>query len=507
MSFLNKQNIVGGSSSRPTTIISRHINNFKSSSNAQLLLLITLLGFALRIYQLGSESLWLDEATTFSLSSGTFGQIFQATSGDVHPPLYYYLVHFFLLAGDSEFMVRLPSMLLGVLSIPLIYLVTTRLFSQKEGLISSFLLSISLMHIFYSQEARMYSMLAFLTLASLYFFYYAIETNKKEAWILFVLFTIMNIYTHYFGFFIFPIEILYYFLINVRISKSLRKIKIKNISHFKMFILSVVTIIILIIPRIQVFIEQAASRVGGEVTWGIGQSNFLPILLARFSTFSSSQSFVYLALFTIGIFASIAYNRKQALLIGLWFILPIIVSYYLAAVMPFQPRYLIFLLPAFLILVSRGITALGSILFSKNTHTAKYSVGTKRNLLLVILSTVGYINSYYSTPNKNDWRAVSSYLGEISNPGDVIVPLPGYMAGPLQHYYDNSSDNTYVEGVGYSSDELDAVLLKTSPNKVIFVLTGDINAANPEGTVVNWLQENTNMVNVITGVYILMPKN
>lgn len=513
MSVSNKQNATAPSSSGIDGVMSRFIGNFKSNYNIQILLLITALGFVLRIYQLGYESLWLDEATTHLTSSSTLSQIFHATSGDVHPPLYYYLVHFFLLGNESEFMLRLPSMILGVLSIPLLYLLTSRMFSQKEGLISSFLLSISVMHIFYSQEARMYSMLAFLTLASLYFFYCAIENNKKTTWILFVLATTMNIYTHYFGFFIFPIEILYYLFTQVILSKSPKKIKVIHGQNFKMFALSVSTIIMLIIPIIQVFIEQASSRVSGEVTWGIGQANLIPILLARFSTFSSSQSFVYLSLFIIGIFAVVIYNRKQALLIGMWFILPIGISYYLASMMPFHPRYLIFVLPVFLILVSRGITALSSIFFSlKSTSKLSSSVELKRNiltiliLLLVIMSTFGSISSYYSTTNKNDWREVSSYIEEISNQGDVIVTLPGYMSQPLKYYHDNSSDETYIGDVGYSSDDLNTMLSQTSPNKVIFVLTGDINAANPDGSVVRWLQGNANVVNVITGVYILTPQ-
>ncbi|MEZ5334858.1 MAG: glycosyltransferase family 39 protein [Methanolobus sp.] len=502
--------------------LSQLVSSFKSRIELQLIFAITCLAAFLRIYHLGAESLWLDEVTTYIISSNSFSGIIETTSGDVHPPLYYILVHFFLIGGSSEFILRLPSMLMGVLSIPILYMLATRLFSPKEGLISSFLLSISLMHIYYSQEARMYSMLLFLSLCSMYFFYLALEDNKKIYWIVFIVFTTLNIYTHYFGFFIFPIEIIFYLLTGLSFSgqsKSKYPIEIKDPSKLKIFLLSVLVVVLLIIPRIQVFFEQAASRVGGEVTWGLGQSSFIPVLLSRFTTFSASPSVLFLILFAAGIIAVILHNKKQALLLGLWFILPILVSFYLAAVMPFQPRYLIFVLPAFLMLVARGITAIPPLFISEPQHSGKkrneFKNGSNKKQVflaalivsLLLLVSAGSLAAYYSTPQKNDWREVSRIIESNTQQGDVVVPLPSYISKPLKYYYDNSSEGTYIETTGYTHEELDLIVAQTAPNKVIFVLTGDINAADPRGIAVSWLESNTNVVSVVGGVYILTPNS
>ncbi|MBP1908200.1 glycosyltransferase family 39 protein [Methanolobus bombayensis] len=502
--------------------ISHISNSFSSKIELQIIFAITCLAAVLRIYQLGAESLWLDEVTTYLISSNTLAGIIESTSGDVHPPLYYILVHIFLVAGNSEFALRFPSMLLGVFSVPVLYLLATRLFSHKEGLISSFLLAISLMHIYYSQEARMYSMLMFLSLCSIYFFYLAVEDNKKIYWILFSLFTVLNIYTHYFGFFIFPIEILFYMLTGLSFSRESNikyPIALKDAGQFRIFTINILTIVLLIIPRIQVFLEQAASRVGGEVTWGIGPSYLIPILFSRFTTYSSSPSLLFLILFVAGAIAVILQNKRQSLLLGMWFILPILVSFYLSSVMPFQPRYLIFILPAFLILVARGIVSIPLLFISETQHSGKKKKEMKKEsvnkqiiltiliVLSLVLTSAGSLADYYSTAQKNDWKEVSRVIESNTQQGDVVVALPSYISKPLKHYYDNSSDGTYVKTTGYTHEELDSIVSQTAPNKLFFVLTGDINAANPEGTAISWLQSDAHVISVVGGVYILTPNS
>lgn len=492
--------------------VSWMIQEFKSRTDLKILALIFILATFLRVYQLGMECIWLDEATSILISEKDLFEIIRTTKSDVHPAFYYIVLHFMTWFGQSEFMVRVPSMIFGILSIPFMYLVSKRLFGVKEGLISSFLLSISLMHIYYSQEARMYSLLAFLVLASIYFFYSAVEENRTWLWLGFIISTVLGIYTHYFGFFIFPIEILFYALTQISINGgSALNIKFKDLRNVKLFGASTAIIIFLIIPRIQVFIDQAASRVGGEVTWGIGQSNFVGILLARFSTFSMTPSTTFLLLFIIGIVASIIHNKKQMLLLGMWFVLPIIVSYYLAALMPIQPRYLIFILPAFLILISRGVTATAGLLSPTNGLSKTKLHAAQKNQSFIILGIIllfcvisfNPIQNYYTTSQKNDWRSTADYLESRTQPGDVIVPLPGYMGKPLEYYYDNSTDGTSIIGVANTPEALDEIVANTKPNKVYFVMTGDINAADPRGNVIGWLQNNARLETTITGIYIL----
>jgi hypothetical protein len=89
----------------------------------------------------------------------------------------------------------------------------------------------------------------------------------------------------------------------------------------------------------------------------------------------------------------------------------------------------------------------------------------------------------------------------MTQKGDVVVPLPGYMYSPLIYYYSNSSDGTILK----TNQKYDANSLTVTSNMYArswFLVTGDINAANPDGTALAWLQNNATYVGQITGIYV-----
>lgn len=156
---------------------------------------ILVMGAFLRLLLLGHQSLWLDEAFSVIIARRDWGQIVASTAQDTMPPLYYFLLRAFLALGDSEFAVRLPSVLWGVVTIPLLYALGRRLLNEQVGLVSALLLAVNPFHIFYSQEARMYSQLGFFTLLSAFFFLRAWQGGKKRDWPGFALSTAAALYT------------------------------------------------------------------------------------------------------------------------------------------------------------------------------------------------------------------------------------------------------------------------------------------------------------------------
>src|SRR5215217_2087790 len=168
-----------------------------------MLLAILLVALLLRVFQLDAESLWLDEATSVYIAYHNLIEILRISFSDRNPPLYYLFLHYWMqLFGDSEFSVRLPSALFGVFSVAMLYKVGTLLFNKWTGLISAFILAISAYQIYYSQEARAYSMMVLLALISFYFFLKLFE--GKHYWILagYVLSSTALMYTHYYGLFL-----------------------------------------------------------------------------------------------------------------------------------------------------------------------------------------------------------------------------------------------------------------------------------------------------------------
>ena len=136
------------------------------------MVLIILIGAVLRVYDLGAESFWFDEIFTIHFVSLDLPTLIQQLTTEVEMTrhaVYYLSAHFWVLpSGISEVSIRSLSVIFGVLSIGMMYLVGRQLFGENVGLISSFLMAVSEFQIYHSQEARFYSLLVLLTLCSLY---------------------------------------------------------------------------------------------------------------------------------------------------------------------------------------------------------------------------------------------------------------------------------------------------------------------------------------------------
>ena len=98
--------------------------------------LILAAGLILRLFKI-SQSLWLDEAinVTFVKNLNLHSLVFEYSIGDFHPPLYHILMRgWILLFGMSEIAVRLPSVILGLFTVYITYLIGKKLFEEKTAL-------------------------------------------------------------------------------------------------------------------------------------------------------------------------------------------------------------------------------------------------------------------------------------------------------------------------------------------------------------------------------------
>jgi hypothetical protein len=138
------------------------ISNQKSTIRSSLVLLfILVLAAFLRFYLLDGQSFWNDEGNSARIAERSLQLITEGAAGDIHPPLYYYLLHFWRsIFGASEFALRSLSAVLGVLLVALTFLIGRKAFSIGIGLLAALVAAINPFQIYYSQEARMYMLLA-----------------------------------------------------------------------------------------------------------------------------------------------------------------------------------------------------------------------------------------------------------------------------------------------------------------------------------------------------------
>jgi mannosyltransferase len=146
-----------------------------------LLLLILTLAAGLRFYNLGSQSLWSDEGNSAALATRSLVQIAHDAAHDIHPPLYYWLLRLWtMMFGLSEFALRSLSAVFGTLLVLVIYGLGARLFNRTTGLAASFIAAIAPFQVYYSQEARMYILVALEgALAVLLFWWFVAQEDAR----------------------------------------------------------------------------------------------------------------------------------------------------------------------------------------------------------------------------------------------------------------------------------------------------------------------------------------
>ena len=135
-----------------------------------LVIIITLIGGFLRTLLLSTKGMWLDE--TFSVwlaNQRVFDMLQWIVKIDQHPPLYYFLLHYWIeLHGDMPYDVRLLSAIFGASTIPVIYLIGKRLSGVVVGLAAAVFLALSPFNIYFAQETRMYTLLTFNAAVAIY---------------------------------------------------------------------------------------------------------------------------------------------------------------------------------------------------------------------------------------------------------------------------------------------------------------------------------------------------
>lgn len=147
------------------------------------LIVIAIVAIALRVPNF-NESIWLDELWSTYQKLGSFRSLAHVAISDVHPPFYTMFMFVWIrVFGDSEIAVRMPALLFGIGSIWLTYAVGSRLVDRKAALLAAFLMSISPVHIWYSQEARAYSGLVFFLLLAILAQLKLDEPDARRFWL------------------------------------------------------------------------------------------------------------------------------------------------------------------------------------------------------------------------------------------------------------------------------------------------------------------------------------
>jgi 4-amino-4-deoxy-L-arabinose transferase-like glycosyltransferase len=251
---------------------------------------LTLVGAGARVFDLGAQSLWLDELFSVFVARRDLYAIVASTAQDTMPPLYYLLLHFALRLGSDETAARAISCLFSIVTIPLFYALARQCFDVRVAILATLALVLNPFHVLFAQEARMYALLVFLTLTSFVFFLRAWCENRTRDWIGFALLQTLAFYTHSLAFL--NVLALDVFVLTQRVT-LLARWRALGVAHL--------IVGILFAPWIFVMTQQIARVQSGF--WGTPPSPFVLVTTPYLMLFSNTAPVL---LVPLGLFATLA---------------------------------------------------------------------------------------------------------------------------------------------------------------------------------------------------------
>jgi hypothetical protein len=159
--------------------------------------ILTIMAAGLRLIEI-DKGLWWDEIYFLVTTvRHPLAEIVTVFPGDTQHPLYSILTRLSVLAfGEHAWSLRLPAVVFGVASIPMMYLLGVFVSTRAEALISAALLTVSYHHVWFSQNARGYTALAFWALSSTYFLLRGMRTGRRGPYAAYAVAASLGAYTH-----------------------------------------------------------------------------------------------------------------------------------------------------------------------------------------------------------------------------------------------------------------------------------------------------------------------
>jgi uncharacterized membrane protein len=399
-------------------------------------LLVVAMGAFLRLYLIGAQPLWVDEATSLRFARQALGELWSwSTIVDPgNPPLYYSLLHGWLVFGDSEASLRLLSALFGVLTIPLVYALGRTIRDHRLGIVSALLFAISPFQVWYSQEARGYALLTFGATSAMLGVAHLLRHPERSAsvrgagwaWLAYVVGTTVALLSHNTAVFL-PIGanvlMLGWWWTHGRGQRG----SLRN------WLLAQLAVLLLWGSWLPAFLQQIAH---GEAYAWIPRPTAGSALSGAYAIYAGVtratpypvEAVLILALGGLGLWSWKHDRRWIAFVLIFGLIAPLgelIVSVWRPI---FLTQTLIWAAVPLCLTVAAGLLSVRSRVFGAAL------------LILVAFAGLG-LRSYYLLHDKEAWDQVAAYVDQRQQRGDAIVFSVGFLHIPFDYYY--SAPDTY----------------------------------------------------------------
>ncbi len=413
--------------------------------------IILFLALILRLPLLNG-SFWLDEAAQFLESARPLAQQLNIKD-DFQPPLMHLITFLSIRLGNlfglgqSEWFLRIiPSLIPGILSIWALYQLALKLTNRKIALLSSLFLATSSFHIFYSQELRPYSLPTLWGILATWQMLLMLKSKAKKPLILFIIFSILGLYSSYLYPFLLIGQFIYLF---------------KEKLSFSKILVSGGIILAGFLPWLPKFLEQLQAGQALRINMpGWSETVSLPvfktalILPLKFvfgvADLEINLAYAFLALVVFAplaylLFLSLRQKQKNLSFFFCILFLPLVTSWLVSFFIPvLQAKRVLFLLPIFALLEAFLIDTY----HKQKTYLVKILVSSI--LIINLFSTL----AYWTKPQlqRENWRALSQEVSaKFPKSETALVFSFAHPFAPWE-FYDQVGFKTFSSGVYYSNN-------------------------------------------------------
>ncbi len=434
-----------GEGERATPLFARPPSRAERTLALSACLLLFSLALGLNLYRIGGPSLWFDEILSVARAWQPLPVLFKIISTtQPNMALYYVLLHFWLSAIDhagfsaTEALVRLPSAFFSAAGSLVLYFLARRFFSARLAFFTTLLYILNTLQLTYAQETRSYALQLLLILCSWYALCVLLSSELTRGrarawWLVFVLTSALAVYSQLFSGLVLCAQVGTVALLCV-VPTAWRTRARRQLSPL---ILNCAWIGVLIAPLLY------ASRVGPKTGW-------LPVPgpadLAHLFLTVSSQNRLFLLLaapaillgLCAGLLTAFPQGRRSllrlnllpraetqekesgrrpaqwlplALLLSCWLLCPVAISYLVSqkAMHLFAARYLVVIVPAFVMLIGLGLSV-------PRQRMVRIVYG-----LCLLLPCLASVPGYYAGAQVEDWRTGARWLQQNYLPGDGLI--------------------------------------------------------------------------------------
>jgi uncharacterized membrane protein len=391
------------------------------------LLLVTLVGAVLRIVGI-DKGLWWDEIYFLVTSvRKPMLEILTVFPGDNQHPLYTILARLSMLTfGEHAWSIRLPALIFGIAAIPALYLLAATVAPRVEALLAAAFLAVSYHHVWFSQNARGYTMLAFWAILSTYFLLRGIRTGRRGPYLAYALTAALGMYTHLTMAFLLVSHGLILAGLIFGDRKSGVEWKKWKYALQAFGIAAILTLLLYapILAQVQNFFlhKPSAMRAVSTPKWAL--SELLRVLSLGLGTWAV---LVGAAIFAIG--GAWSYFRQNRLAFA-FFVLPVLVTAGGAFMArgTMYPRFYFSLIGFAVVILIRGLFTI------PRWFAGRASAPLTALLAMVLLAGSAYsLVRNYQYP-KQDFEGAMRFIESNAKPGDTIITA-GATTYPVHQYY------------------------------------------------------------------------